>query len=62
MKACAICGQPLDEQTQVGWRGNLIPLVTCWNEACALRGYTFAVPDYAELRLEDYLQVKRDSQ
>src|SRR5262245_21164304 len=54
---CRACGQPMDRYFQP----SLLPgrpalaFVTCWEQACAMEGFTLGEQDYATLDLSNYI-------
>lgn len=60
---CRCCGQPVAAKYQpgLGQRAGY-HLLTCLNEACLLRYFTFGSPDYADVDLTPYLESGRARQ
>lgn len=58
---CRCCGERAETAEQPHWDGSgTFTLLTCWNTACSMRGYTFAAKDYLDLDLVPYLKDKAD--
>lgn len=60
---CRICGQPLDSYIQkvgIPERPDVV-FVTCWQDGCAMNGFTVNMAGYAALDLSKYIGHRPDS-